>query len=151
MKLVIQRCKKASVFVEGKTVGKIDYGCLILVGFENRDTEEDIDYLIDKVLHLRIFDDENKAMNRSLLDINGSVLSVSQFTLYAETKKGRRPSYDSAMKSDKAISLYELWNQKLSQYVTVETGIFGADMEINLIGDGPVTIIMESREKNDKK
>ncbi len=147
MKLVISRSKKASVTVEKKIVGKIDTGLLILVGFTNGDTIEDINYLIDKVIHLRIFDDEKGLQNKSLLDVNGSILSVSQFTLYADTKKGRRPSYVEALKKEEAEQLYQLWNQKLSEFVTVETGIFGAHMEVELLNDGPITIIMESRGK----
>lgn len=145
MKVVIQRSKEASVEVEGKIVGKIDFGLVILVGFTPGDTEKDIDYMVDKVVHLRIFDDENGVMNRSLLDIDGSILSVSQFTLYADTKKGRRPSYINAMKGEEAIQLYEKWNQKLSSFVPVETGIFGAEMQVKLVNDGPITIVMESR------
>lgn len=147
MKLVISRSKKASVTVDKKIVGKIDTGLLILVGFTNGDTIEDINYLIDKVIHLRIFDDEKGLQNKSLLDVNGSILSVSQFTLYADTKKGRRPSYVEALKKEEAEQLYQLWNQKLSEFVTVETGIFGAHMEVELLNDGPITIIMESRGK----
>jgi len=145
MKLVVQRSKQASVEVDKKVVGSIDNGLVILVGFTSGDTVEDIDYLIDKVVHLRIFDDQNGVMNCSLLDVKGSVLSISQFTLYADTKKGRRPSYVHAMKGEEAVSLYQLWNQKLASFVPVETGIFGAEMKVNLINDGPVTIILESR------
>lgn len=145
MKLVVQRSKQASVEVDKKVVGSIDNGLVILVGFTPGDTVEDIDYLIDKVVHLRIFDDQNGVMNCSLLDVKGSVLSISQFTLYADTKKGRRPSYVHAMKGEEAVSLYQLWNQKLASFVPVETGIFGAEMKVNLINDGPVTIILESR------
>ena len=145
MKLVVQRSKQASVEVDKKVVGSIDNGLVILVGFTPGDTVEDIDYLIDKVVHLRIFDDQDGVMNCSLLDVKGSVLSISQFTLYADTKKGRRPSYVRAMKGEEAISLYQLWNQKLASFVPVETGIFGAEMKVNLINDGPVTIILESR------
>lgn len=145
MKLVVQRSKEAKVEVNEKIVGSINHGLVILVGFTPGDTETDIDYLIDKIIHLRIFDDESGVMNRSLLDVEGSILSISQFTLYADTKKGRRPSYIHAMKGDEAISLYELWNQKLSSFVHVETGIFGAEMKVSLINDGPVTIILESR------
>lgn len=145
MKLVIQRSKEAKVEVNEKIVGSINHGLVVLVGFTPGDTETDIDYLIDKIIHLRIFDDESGVMNRSLLDVKGSILSISQFTLYADTKKGRRPSYIHAMKGDEAISLYELWNQKLSSFVHVETGIFGAEMKVSLINDGPVTIILESR------
>lgn len=151
MKVVIQRTKQASVEVDGDIVSQIDFGLVILVGFTIDDTKEDIDYLVDKVLHLRIFDDEMGIMNRSILDVGGSILSVSQFTLYADTKKGRRPSYIKAMKGEKAEQLYQLWNQKLSTFVSVKTGIFGADMKVKLLNDGPITIVMESREKNVKK
>ncbi len=147
MKLVISRSKKASVSVDHKIVGKIDEGLLILVGFTHNDTIEDINYLVDKVIHLRIFDDEKGLQNKSLLDIKGSILSVSQFTLYADTKKGRRPSYVDALDKEKAEKLYHLWNQQLSEHTKVETGIFGAHMEVELLNDGPITIIMESREK----
>lgn len=147
MKLVIQRVKEASVKVDKKIVGKIENGLMILVGFTLKDTKKDIDDLVQKVIHLRIFDDEKGIMNRSLLDVRGSVLSVSQFTLYADTTKGRRPSYANAMKSVEAKELYELWNQKLSSFTPVETGIFGAEMEVSLVNDGPITIVMESREK----
>lgn len=145
MKVVIQRSKEASVEVENKIVGKINSGLVILVGFTPGDSEKDIDYMVDKVINLRIFDDENGVMNRSLLDVNGSILSISQFTLYADTKKGRRPSYVNAMKGEEAILLYESWNKKLSKNVPVETGIFGAEMKVKLINDGPITIVMESR------
>ena len=145
MKVVIQRSKEASVEVDGNIVGAIDSGLVILVGFKENDTESDIDYLVDKVLHLRIFDDENGVMNKSILDMNQSILSISQFTLYANTSKGRRPSYVGAMKGEEAKRLYDIWNQKLSSFLKVETGIFGADMKVKLCNDGPVTIIMESR------
>lgn len=146
MKLVIQRTKEASVWVNNNIVGSIPYGLVILVGFEENDQEIDIDFLVHKVIHLRIFDDENGKMSKSILEIEGSILSISQFTLYADTKKGCRPSFTHAMKRERAIHLYELWNQKLSQFVPVETGEFGAEMKVNLIGDGPITIVMESRE-----
>ena len=145
MKVVIQRSKEASVEVEGNIVGTIDSGLVILVGFREADTESDIDYLIDKVLHLRIFDDENGVMNKSILDVNKSILSISQFTLYANTNKGRKPSYVEAMKGEEAKKLYDIWNQRLSSFLKVETGTFGADMKVKLCNDGPVTIIMESR------
>jgi len=145
MKVVIQRSKEANVEVDKKIVGEIEYGLVILVGFTLDDTEKDIDYIVDKVVNLRIFDDENGVMNKSLLDVGGSILSISQFTLYADTKKGRRPSYVNAMKGEDATNLYDLWNKKLREHVNVETGIFGADMKVSLINDGPVTIVMESR------
>jgi len=146
MRIIVQRVKKASVEVENKVVGKINNGLLLLVGFTHDDTESDIDYLVKKVLNLRIFDDENGVMNKSVLDVNGSILSVSQFTLYADTKKGNRPSYVSAMKGEEAIKLYETFNNKLGNNINVETGVFGAEMDVHLINDGPITIILNSRE-----
>ena len=145
MKIVAQRSKNSSVVVDNKIVGKIDKGLVLLVGFTYGDDIQDIDYMIDKVLNLRIFDDENGVMNKSVFDINGKILSISQFTLYADTKKGRRPSYVNALKSEEAKILYDLFNQKLSEKIEVETGIFGSEMVVNITNDGPVTIIMESR------
>ncbi len=147
MRVVVQRSKKASVSVDNKIVGKIDTGLTILVGFTQNDSIKDINYLVDKVINLRIFDDENHVMNKSLLDVGGSILSISQFTLYGDARKGRRPSYDKALSSTEAIKLYELWNECLKEKgVKVETGIFGADMLVNIENDGPVTIIIESRD-----
>lgn len=147
MKIVVQRSKCASVLVEGKTVGKIDNGLMLLVSFTHTDTSKEIDYLIKKVLNLRIFDDENGVMNKSILDNGGSILSISQFTLYADTKKGNRPSYANALGGDKAILLYDEFNKKLSEFIHVETGIFGAEMEVSFINDGPVTIILEKESE----
>ena len=143
MKVLVQRCDKACVKVDNKIVGQIGKGMMILVGFTQTDTSENIDYLVDKVLNLRIFDDESGVMNKSILDVGGSILSVSQFTLYADTKKGRRPSYINALNGEQAIILYNEFNQKLQQKVSVETGIFGAEMKVELINDGPVTIMLE--------
>jgi len=143
MKVLVQRCDKASVKVDNKIVGKIDKGMLLLVGFTGTDTSENIDYMIEKILHLRIYDDESGVMNKSILDIGGSILSVSQFTLYADTKKGRRPSYVNALNGEKAIILYDEFNEKLKKHIHVETGIFGAEMKVELINDGPVTIMLE--------
>lgn len=145
MKVVVQRSKKSSVSVENKVVGQIEKGLVLLVGFTQTDTLEDINYLVDKIIHLRIFDDESGVMNKSLLDIDGSILSISQFTLYADTKKGRRPNYLNALNGDEAKILYQKFNEKLKEYVPVQTGIFGADMEVSIINDGPVTILLESR------
>ena len=141
MRVVVQRTLSSSVKVDGNIVGKIDNGLTILVGFGYNDTSKVIDYMVDKIVNLRIFDDENGVMNRSLLDVNGSILSISQFTLYADTSHGRRPSYISANKNAKP--LYDEFNDKLKAYTKVETGIFGADMEVSLINDGPVTIVLE--------
>ncbi len=152
MRVVVQRCMKASVSVENKIVGKIDKGLMLLVGFTYGDTEKEIDYMIDKIVHLRIFDDENGVMNQSLLDVSGSILSISQFTLYADTRKGRRPSYIKALNGDEAKGLYQLFNQKLRSAVElVEEGIFGADMKVDFINDGPVTIILEKEGDLDGK
>lgn len=147
MRVVVQRVKKSSVTVQNKT-NKINNGLTILVGFTHNDTLADIDYLVKKIVNLRIFDDENGVMNRSIIDVSGEVLSISQFTLYADTKKGNRPSYVKAMNGEKAIKLYEIFNNKLSEYCHVETGFFGEEMLVSIDNDGPVTIILESR-KND--
>ena len=143
MKVIVQRVKEASVKVENKIVGKIGYGYMLLVSFTKNDNLDIINYMVKKIVNLRIMDDENKVMNKSILDIKGSILSVSQFTLYADTKKGNRPSYIKALNGNDAIKLYDLFNQELSKYVLVETGKFGAEMEVPLINDGPITIILE--------
>lgn len=145
MRALVQRSGKSSVVVEGKTIGKIDSGIVVLVGFTEGDNQEKIEYIAKKIVNLRIFDDENGVMNKSILDYGGDVLSISQFTLYADTKKGRRPSYANALGGAEAIKLYDIFNQKLNEVVHTETGIFGAEMKVNLTNDGPVTIIMESR------
>ena len=151
MRVLVQRSLESSVSVDYKVVGKISKGLVLLVGFHKDDTVQDIDYMIQKVLHLRIFNDEQGMMNRSILESNGEILSISQFTLYADTKKGNRPSYIEAMKSDQAKILYNLWNQKLSELIPVETGVFGADMKVSITNDGPITIMLESRSSYDKK
>lgn len=144
MRVVVQRCKMASVEVENKIIGKIDKGLVLLVGFTQGDSIEEIKYMVEKILNLRIFDDENGVMNRSLLEVKGSLLSISQFTLYADSRKGRRPSYVKALNGSQAINLYAQFNQSLKEYpVQVETGKFGADMQVHLINDGPVTILLE--------
>lgn len=143
MKVLVQRSKNSSVSVDNKVVGAIDNGLVVLVGFTEGDNEETINYLVNKVINLRIFDDCDGVMNKSILDTGGKILSISQFTLYADTKKGNRPSYINAMKGEKATILYDLFNNKLKEYVDVETGIFGADMLVNINNDGPVTIILE--------
>ena len=145
MKVVVQRALNASVKINDKINGSIKNGLVLLVGFTYGDTTSDIDYMVNKIVNLRIFDDEFGVMNKSILDVGGAILSISQFTLYADTKKGRRPSYADALKGEEATILYDLFNQKLSEFVIVETGIFGADMKVTLTNDGPVTIIMESR------
>ena len=143
MRVLVQRSKSSSVLVDEKVVGKIDFGYVLLVGFTDTDTKEKIDKMVRKILHLRIFDDNNGVMNESILDHNGSILLVSQFTLYAETKKGNRPSYIKALNSENAIKLYDYFNQELGKYIKVETGVFGADMQVNITNDGPITILLE--------
>ena len=143
MRVLVQRCDSANVKVDNKTVGSIDKGMMILVGFTQTDTSENIDYMVEKVLNLRIYDDEFGVMNKSILEVGGSILSVSQFTLYADTRKGRRPSYINALNGEKAILLYNEFNEKLKKHIHVETGIFGAEMKVELINDGPVTIMLE--------
>ncbi len=145
MKLVVMRSKKSSVSVENETIGTIEHGLMILVGISVDDTLEDVQKLAGKVLNLRIFDDEAGVMNKSILDVGGSVLSISQFTLLADTKKGNRPSYIKAMKGEQAIVLYNEFNRILSERVPVETGKFGADMQVSILNDGPITIIMDSK------
>lgn len=146
MRILVQRSLESSVSVNNKIVGSIDKGLVLLVGFTSGDDSTKIDYLINKVLNLRIFDDENGVMNKSILDVGGKILSISQFTLYADTKKGNRPSYINALGGDEATKLYDEFNTKLSEHIKVETGIFGADMKVSIINDGPVTILLESRE-----
>lgn len=143
MRVLVQRSKSSSVLVDEKVVGKIDFGYVLLVGFTDTDTKEKIDKMVRKILHLRIFDDNNGVMNESILDHNGSILLISQFTLYADTKKGNRPSYIKALNSENAIKLYDYFNQELGKYIKVETGVFGADMQVNITNDGPITILLE--------
>ena len=149
MRAVIQRVKEASVKVDGKVTGAIDNGLLILVGIEDADTQEDIEWLTKKIVGLRIFDDENGVMNLSVMDIAGGLLAVSQFTLMASTKKGNRPSYIRASKGEYAEPMYEKFCQALEKESgkKVEKGIFGADMKVSLLNDGPVTIIMDTKNK----
>ena len=144
MKIILQKVKKASVSVENKVVGSIDKGYCLLVGVHKESTEEDAKYLAKKVAQARLFEDENDKINLSLKDVGGSILSVSQFTLYADTKKGNRPSFTSAAGAEKANQLYEKFNKFLREEgVTVETGIFQTMMEVNIVNDGPVTIVYE--------
>lgn len=146
MRIVVQRSLNSSVSVDEKIVGSIISGLVLLVGFTYGDSEKDIDYLVNKIVNLRIFDDENGIMNKSILDVGGSILSISQFTLYANTIKGNRPSYIDALNSTEAEPLYNLFNKKLRDHnISVETGIFGADMIVNINNDGPITILLESR------
>ncbi len=148
MRILVQRVLSSEVEVKGKIVGKSGHGLLLFVGFTEGDSSKEIDYMVDKVINLRIFDDENGVMNKSLLDISGSILSISQFTLYADASKGRRPSYIGALKSDKASILYDEFNKKLKETkVPTETGIFGAEMKVSLINDGPITIMLEKESR----
>lgn len=146
MRVVVQRVKHASVTINGTVNGKINNGFLVLLGVQSTDSEQDVDYLVKKVTNLRIFSDENDKMNLSLKDVNGELLIVSQFTLYANCKEGNRPSFVEAAKPDVAIPLYEYFVSECKKIIpVVETGIFGADMKVNLLNDGPVTIIMDSK------
>ena len=143
MRVLIQRSLNSKVEVDNKTTGNISSGLVILVGFCEGDDLEKIKYLTKKIVNLRIFDDDNGVMNKSILDVGGSVLSISQFTLYADTSKGNRPSYIKALCGEEAIKLYDLFNEELRNYVKVETGVFGADMKVSITNDGPVTIMLE--------
>ena len=143
MKIVAQRVTEAKVEVNNKIVGQIKNGLMLLVSFTQTDTTDNIDWMVNKVLNLRIFDDENGVMNKSVQDINGSILSISQFTLYGDATKGNRPSYVHALNGEEAIKLYDLFNDKLRKQIKVETGIFGAEMKVSLLNDGPVTILLE--------
>lgn len=149
MKIVIQRVSKASVTIEDKKVASIDHGLLILLGIVTEDTQEDITWLTNKIANLRIFEDEQGVMNKSLLDTNGDVIVVSQFTLQASTKKGNRPSYIKAARPEVAIPLYQAFNKTLETVLSkpIQTGVFGADMQVELLNDGPVTIIIDSKNK----
>lgn len=146
MRIVVQRCSKGSVTVDGQITGEIGKGFVLLVGVTHEDTTEDADWLVDKVLNLRVFEDEAGKMNHSLLDVGGALLSVSQFTLYGDCRKGRRPNFMAAARPDEAKTLYEYFNDKArSQGVTVETGVFGAMMDVALVNDGPVTLLLDSK------
>ncbi|MGM0752302.1 MAG: D-aminoacyl-tRNA deacylase [Bacillota bacterium] len=146
MRVVLQRSKEASVTVDGEVKGAIRSGAVLLVGITHDDTEEDARYVAEKVVNLRIFEDDEGKMNHSLLDIEGEILSISQFTLYGDCRKGRRPNFMSAAKPDLAESVYDYFNEALKEKgVKVETGVFGAMMDVNLTNDGPVTLIIESK------
>lgn len=147
MKVVIQRALTSSVEVDNKLINKIEKGMVILVGVNVEDTSDDVDYLVRKTLNLRIFDDENGVMNKSILDVGGEILSISQFTLQASTKDGNRPSYINAMKGEEAVKLYEEYNKKLNEKVKTYPGVFGAEMKVSITNDGPITIIIDSKNK----
>lgn len=146
MRVILQRVSYASCTIDGHVTGKIESGYLALVGFCQEDTFEIVNKMIQKIIKLRVFSDEQGKMNLSLKEISGSVLSISQFTLYANAKKGNRPSFIDAAKPDIAIPLYDHFNKELKKEVHVETGVFGADMKIELLNDGPVTIVLDSKE-----
>lgn len=145
MRVVVSRVNESSVSVDGKVTGRCDKGLLILSCFTEGDSFKEVEYLAKKCVNLRIFDDEEGVMNKSILDIGGNILSISQFTLYADANKGNRPSYFKALRGNEASKLYDLFNQELNKYVHTETGIFGADMKICAHHDGPVTIIIDSK------
>lgn len=148
MRVIIQRVSEASVTISDEVVGKIDKGFMVLVGVEDADTQEDVDYLVRKTANMRVFEDEDGKMNVSLKDAGGAILSVSQFTLHADTKKGNRPSFTQAAHPDHSKPLYEAFNEGLRQEgLQVETGEFGADMAVALVNDGPVTIFIDSKNK----
>ena len=145
MKIVLQRVSSASVKVDSKIVGRIEHGLLLLIGFSSSDTQESVLPTLEKIVKLRIFSDEEGKMNKSVLDVEGSLLLISQFTLYADTKKGNRPSFIEAARPEQAIPLYEFFIAEMRKRITkVETGIFGADMKVELVNDGPVTIVLET-------
>ena len=147
MRCVVQKVNKSSVTVDGKLVSEIGRGLNVLVGFTDTDTEEDIKYCVRKIVNLRVFEDENDVMNRSVIDEKGEILSISQFTLYGDTRKGNRPSYIRALGGDKALPMYERFNELLNQEVPTKGGIFGADMKVEILNDGPTTIIIDTELK----
>ena len=148
MRIVLQRVSHASVTVEEKVIGKIQRGFLLLVGVTHDDAMEDMEYLVRKIVQMRIFEDEEGKLNRSIQDIGGEILSVSQFTLYADTKKGNRPSFSKAAPGDVAVEMFEQFNGLLRDTgIPVETGLFGADMKVELLNDGPVTILLDSKNR----
>ena len=149
MKVVIQRVSEASVTVDKKKIADIQHGLLVLVGVEDADTAEDIDWLVNKIINLRIFGDANQVMNLSVKDTNGDIIVLSQFTLHASTKKGKRPSYLKAAKPEISVPMYESFVRALEQALgkKIQTGIFAADMKVSLLNDGPVTIIIDSKNK----
>lgn len=147
MRVVVQKCLESSVKVDNKLISKIDKGLMVLVGFTHTDTENDIDYMVKKVINLRIFEDENNIMNKSVLDVNGQILCISQFTLYGDPRKGNRPSYIEAMPGQESVKLYDLFCDKLNNSITTKKGVFGADMKVSLVNDGPTTIIIDSKNR----
>lgn len=149
MRVIIQRSLNSKVKVDGEIIGEIDRGVVLLVGVTHEDTQDDVAYLSRKVANMRLFEDEESKVNLSLSDVGGEILSISQFTLYGNTKKGNRPSFTNAAKPDLAVQLYEKFNQALREYgYKVETGQFGANMELKITNDGPVTILLDSKNRN---
>ena len=147
MRCVIQKVNKSSVVVDGKIVSEIGKGLNVLVGFTETDTLEDIKYCVRKIVNLRVFEDENNVMNRSVIDEKGGILSISQFTLYGDSRKGNRPSYIKALGGDKALPMYEKFNELLNEVVPTKGGVFGADMKVEIHNDGPTTIIIDTELK----
>lgn len=145
MRVVVQKCLYSSVSVDEKIVGEINNGLNVLVGFTQDDTIKDLEYCVRKIVNLRIFEDEEGVMNKSILEVGGEILSISQFTLYGSVKKGNRPSYVAALNGEQALPLYEKFNEMLSQYVNVKTGVFGAQMKVIIHNDGPTTILIDSK------
>lgn len=145
MRIIIQRVTEASVSIDGKVAGAINQGLLLLVGVGPDDTAEDLAYAVRKIVNMRIFSDDNGKMNLSVQDIKGKILSISQFTLFADTKKGNRPAFTGAAHPDMASQFYDQFNQELAQFVPVQTGVFGADMQVLLVNDGPVTINLDTK------
>ena len=143
MRVLVQRSLESNVKINNKINGQIDKGLVLLVGFTEGDNIDKIKYLVNKIINLRVFDDDNGVMNKSILEVGGSILSISQFTLYADTSKGNRPSYIKALKGEESTKLYDLFNEELKKYVNVETGIFGEDMLVSIKNDGPCTILLE--------
>lgn len=144
MRCVVQKVNHSSVTVDGKLINEIKRGLMVLVGFTDTDTIDDINYCVRKVVNLRVFEDENDVMNLSVLDVGGEILSISQFTLYGDVKKGNRPSYVRALGGEKAKPLYEEFNRLLNEHVKTKDGVFGADMKVEILNDGPTTIIIDS-------
>ena len=145
MRVLIQRSKNSSVTINNKINGSINYGYVLLVGFTHNDTKSIIDKVVKKILNLRVFEDENGKMNKSIIDVNGQILSISQFTLYADLSSGNRPSFTNALSFNEASKLYDYFNNKLRENnIKVETGIFGSDMQVSILNDGPVTIMIDS-------
>ena len=145
MRCVVQKVNSSSVTVDGKLINKIGRGLNVLVGFTHDDTDKDIEYMAHKVVNLRIFEDENDVMNKSVIDVGGEILSISQFTLYGDAKKGNRPSYINALGVEKALPMYEKFNEELNKSVKTYGGVFGADMKVEILNDGPTTIIIDSK------